>query len=218
MSSISVNDKRASRKVGRVVEGDAAGHYQELLHRLSEYQASNGRRLPLLGIVACQRGDGASTVAAHFACAAAKQAARRVLLVDADFTSPSLHHTFGLRQGPGLAEALDQPHEAHNWIQPTDSENLRILTAGCVTPGTEFDDERVSAFFEVVRPEFDWVLFDLPAGLAGHGAIGLARLLDGVILAVQAERTRRDAARELREFADRARVNLLGAILSARHP
>jgi Mrp family chromosome partitioning ATPase len=76
-------------------------------------------------------GDGKSTVAVGLANSFA-QAGLRVLLIDADTVSASLHERYkGISQTPGLTDFLATPTD-HLWstIPVTVSKNLKLIPAG----------------------------------------------------------------------------------------
>jgi len=67
-----------------------------------------------------------------------------------------------------------------------------------------------------LRAEFDYVLVDAPPVNLYADAILLGQLADGVVLVVQANSTRRETARKVKETLQAAKVNLLGTVLDKR--
>lgn len=67
-----------------------------------------------------------------------------------------------------------------------------------------------------LRLEFDYLVIQAPAAGATNEAALLARLCDGLVLVLQANRTRRVAAQKVRERLGAAHVHLLGTVLSER--
>jgi non-specific protein-tyrosine kinase len=58
------------------------------------------------------------------------------------------------------------------------------------------------------------VLFDTPPVIAVTDAAVLATRLDGVLLVLQAGKTRRDRAREARRQLEKVKANIIGVVLN----
>ena len=117
---------------------------------------------------ACPRA-GTSTVAAAAALSLAEQKSNRVLLVDADFHSPSVAKMAGRNAtGPDFRAVLKGEVPAVDAVLYAPSENLAVLpTYGSGRPaeGTESVAGEVStaglaAFLEAIREQFDYVIID----------------------------------------------------------
>jgi hypothetical protein len=67
-----------------------------------------------------------------------------------------------------------------------------------------------------LRAEFDYsILEGRPAGLSSEAA-SLGQLTDGIVLVLAAHKTRRAAAKKIKENLEAARTRILGAVLSER--
>jgi Mrp family chromosome partitioning ATPase len=67
-----------------------------------------------------------------------------------------------------------------------------------------------------LRKEFDYVLIDAPPANSCGDAVLLGQMADGVILVVEANSTRRVAARLAKETFESAEIRLLGGVLNNR--
>ena len=67
-----------------------------------------------------------------------------------------------------------------------------------------------------IRREFEYSIVAGPGGGESHEVIAISQLADGMILVLSAERTRRIAARKIRDALEVAHVRLLGTVLSDR--
>jgi Mrp family chromosome partitioning ATPase len=67
-----------------------------------------------------------------------------------------------------------------------------------------------------LHKEFDYVLINVPAVILDGAASLWGPLVDGVILVVEANLTRREVARKAKESLESANVRLLGAVLNNR--
>lgn len=163
-------------------------------------------------------GDGCSSVCTCAAEALAGEAAGSVCLVDANLRSPALHKYFSLDNRRGLAEALSQSGPVREFVQQIPGTNLSVMTCGSVNGNIHslLSSDRLQARLTELRSEFDHVLIDAPPVNLYADAITLARLSDGLILVLQSDSTRREAARKAKESIEAANVRLLGAILNKR--
>jgi capsular polysaccharide biosynthesis protein len=81
--------------------------------------------------------EGKTTTAANLAVVMA-QTGKRVVLVDADLRRPSAHKLFGLSNDSGLTTALvEDPAALNGYLQETEVENLRVLSAGPIPPNPQ---------------------------------------------------------------------------------
>jgi len=178
--------------------------------------------LRTLGLSSCTRGEGVSTIAAHLAIAAVACSDQPVLLVDANLARPSAQHTFGVQLAPGLAEVLSQGGRLAEAIQASPLSRLSILAAGRLqgSMAQAYDGTGLAGVVAALQRQFVLTVFDLPAAEPAGPLVPLAGLLDGVLLVVEAEKVRWEAAQRLKEQLVRANVRLRGAVLNKwrHHP
>jgi Mrp family chromosome partitioning ATPase len=74
----------------------------------------------------------------------------------------------------------------------------------------------LASYFDQLRQEFRYVLIDCPSLKDSHDAITLAPLVDGVVLVVEANRTRKDQILYAERAIEAGRGRLLGHILNRR--
>lgn len=189
-----------------------------LVHRLFLVPGPEAPRVVLFAGV--DRGDGCSTVCVRVAETLASEVgvSGSFCVVDANLRDPSLHDYFGLENRAGLVEALEQSGPVRSFAQQVDGGRLWVMTAGARTSnvhgllGSEALRNRVAE----LRSEFDNVLVDSPPVNLYADACGLGKLADGVILVLESNATRREAARKAKETLEGAHVKLLGAVLNKR--
>jgi Mrp family chromosome partitioning ATPase len=81
---------------------------------------------------------------------------------------------------------------------------------------TVLSSERLRARLTDLRREFDYVLIGAPPVNLFAETLVLGQIADGLVLVVQANATRRDAARKAKESLQDANVRVLGAVLDNR--
>jgi non-specific protein-tyrosine kinase len=178
---------------------------------LSFYSLDNPIRT--LVVTSPATGEGKSTTVANLAVTMA-QSGRRTILVDCDLRRPSLHTLFNLSSEPGLTNMVLDETEAP--LQKTGVENLWLLASGPKPPNPAdlLGTQKVDKVIEQLIAQADIVLFDAPPVIAVTDAAVLGAKVDGVLLVIQAGKTRRDHAERAKELLEKAKVRLVGATLT----
>src|SRR5205085_3583528 len=137
-------------------------------------------------------GDGKTTTAANLAIVLA-QAGKQVILVDADFRAPTLHKVFGTQNVTGLTSLL-----LHDYMAPASAlvqtrvDRLQLLPSGPLPPNPSelaASPQMRHQLGEVCKVA-DVVVIDGPPVLDLGDAPVLGSLVDGVLLVIDARRTR----------------------------
>jgi len=162
-------------------------------------------------------GEEAAKVLAAFGRVLARSG-ERVLLVDTDLRGPTLHRLFGMDGGPGVAQLFSGKGELVAAMKRTETEGLLMVTAGrpVANPFSLLESASIDALIESMRREADWVLLTAPPVNAYNDTVALAKKVDGVVLVVEAEKTRWEVARSAVERLEDARANILGVVLNNR--
>ena len=162
-------------------------------------------------------GEGTSTALKNFAITLAS-GGERVLLVDANLRNPSLHDSFNLEKIIGLTELLSGNLTLKDVIKKTEVKNLSVITSGVPpsNPFSLFESNSLEYLIAQMKTQADWVLFDSPPINAYNDACPLAAKMDGVVMVVEAEKTRWEVAQNAKDRINNGKVNLLGTILNRR--
>lgn len=178
--------------------------------------ASLDSPLKTLLITSTDPGEGKSTTLANLAVTMA-QAGNRVLVVDCDLRRPSQHRLFGVPNAAGLTTMMVQGQALEKLpVQPTGVANLSVLTSGPLPPNPSelLGSRRLGEVLAQLKNEADILLVDAPPIIAVADAAILASKVDGVLLVVQANKTRRELAKRAKAMLDKANANLLGVVLN----
>src|SRR5258708_8385528 len=148
-------------------------------------------------ISSTKRGEGKTTVACTLAIARA-QVGQRVLLVDADLRSPSLHRLFGRREDLGLVSWLAGREDWRNVVRPSGLPGLDLLFCGPVPPNPSdlLSSQNMGGLIRSAREQYEFVILDSAPMLALADSRILAPQVSGVLLVVKNATIPRDQVRQ----------------------
>ncbi len=179
-------------------------------------QQGTRRTIVFLG---AEHDAGTSTVAACTAAGLARHLRAKVMLVELGAGKPGLAPLLGLPEGPGLAEVLRDGASVKSCICGVGLDGLDVITAGRgLVPVGSLASERAAQVFEELGSGRDFVIVDAPP-IQQHTELHpiLQHSREAVVILV-ADRTQRDAARDLLEIVGRAGVAVLGCVLNRARP
>jgi capsular exopolysaccharide synthesis family protein len=166
-------------------------------------------------------GNGCSSICAHVADLLASQKQGSVCMVDANLRTPALPEIYGVSNHFGLTDALSRKGPIRDFTKIVRSDNLWLLSCGSlaadtVESPTMLNSEIMKTRIAERRKEFDYVLIDsAPLNTYADGVV-LGQLADGLVLVLEANSTRREAAAKVAENLRAAQVRILGAVLNKR--
>lgn len=186
--------------------------YRTLRTNLSFYSLDNP--ISTLVVTSPSPDEGKSTTIANLAVTMA-QSGRKTVVVDCDLRRPELHTLFNLNPEPGfvdyiLADNMNIP------LQETGVENLHFLSSGTKPPNPAdmLGAKKVDQLITQLKEEFEIILFDAPPVVAVTDAVVLGAKVDGVLLVIQAGKTKRDHAERAKGTLAKANVRIVGATLT----
>ncbi len=159
-------------------------------------------------------GEGKSTTAANLALAIA-QGGSRVALVDADMRRPSVAKNFELVGEVGLTSVLIGKAGIDDVVQPA-SDGLDVITSGPIPPNPSelLGTQHMHELLKELAARYDRVIIDTPPLLPVTDAAVLARLADGAVLVVRANKTSREQVTRAADGLRSVGAKLLGCVLS----
>ncbi|HKQ80553.1 MAG TPA: CpsD/CapB family tyrosine-protein kinase [Blastocatellia bacterium] len=147
---------------------------------------ASSRNLQRVLIASAQYGDGRTSVTLNLAAALAR-ARQRVLVVETDFLRPSALRLLGVEADKGLAEAIAlglAPSQAMVWLQPIGF-NLLPTRAPVENSAELLASPVFDAMMQMLRPEYDFMLFDSAPLLAVADASLLELHTDATLLVIR---------------------------------
>ncbi|MDI9546454.1 MAG: CpsD/CapB family tyrosine-protein kinase [Chloroflexota bacterium] len=141
------------------------------------------------------------------------QAGDRVTIVDGDLRRPQQHEIFDLPNQAGLSNWLSDGGPAP--LQRTSLEGLQVMTSGPLpaNPVALLSNRRLADALTELQEQADYLLIDAPPILAVTDAALWASKVDGVVLLVNAGRTKRDHAQRAKTVLEKVRARIVGAVL-----
>ena len=141
---------------------------------------------------------------------------KRVLLLDADMRSPSVHHMLGQPLATGLSNYLAGADDLATLVRGTDVDGLSIMTAGPQPPSTPelLAGNRLSILLDRLGETFDHVVLDLPPVMGLADAPLIASKIEGTLMVTAAHSTHKNVARLAVGRLRSAHAHLLGVVLS----
>jgi receptor protein-tyrosine kinase len=189
---------------------------QRLVQQLFAFQVKEPpRTVTFAGI---DHGNGCSRISAAVAETLAKNNRGRVCLVEANFRSPALPGMFGVPNHFGLTEALLRDEAVSQFAKPLPQQNLWLLSSGtlAVDSPSLLASAQLRTCIAELRQEFDFVIVDAPPLNRYSDGIVLGQLSDGLVLVIEANTTRREAAAAVTQSLQAAKVPILAAVLNKR--
>lgn len=165
--------------------------------------------------VGSKSNEGTSTIARQLAKAASLRMEKNVLLIDLDRSRPDLHVYANLKpendvaSGDGIETALCRVEESSLYVMP-------LFQKTMVTPRT-IDSAKGSVFWEPLKDRFDLIIVDSPPATMFPDGLAIVSQVDGVILVVEAEKTRWQVALNVREKIEKHGGSILGVVFNKRH-
>jgi polysaccharide biosynthesis transport protein len=177
--------------------------------------AKPGRAIVFAGI---DPGTGCTRICVEAVRTLAANTSGSVCLVEADFRTPSLPNFFGVPNHRGLADALTKEGNIRSYTTQLHPPNLWLLSAGAVTTRSSalLNSECIKLRLQELKAEFDHVVIDAPALNLYADAVAMGRIVDGVVVVLQADSTRRESALKALESLRAANIEVLGAVLNRR--
>ena len=197
----------------------AAEQYEVLKAKLWTRYSEKDMKVVLF--VGATIGSGATTTASNFAAMLAQDAQAKVLLIDANLREQKTGRRGRQRDNDtvsnvNLAGLLAADSST---VYPVPGPgNLYVLPSGtkCAAPLSLFQSDSFDQFLETVKKRFDHVVIDAPPLTGFPESIVLSRKADGVILVVEAGRTRRRAGLWAKQQIEDAGGKILGVVLNKR--
>ena len=177
-----------------------------------------GQKSKSFMVTSTVQGEGKSYVCSNIAVAIA-QAGEKILLVDGDLRRSNLHKNFRVSNSRGLSEFLaggKNTDDLKHLIQPTDVENLSILTCGPRPPNPAelLNTPRLSAFLAWAGEYYDRVIIDCPPMFPISDALLWGKYINSVVYVTSFGKTRVPLIKNGTKRLQSAGIKILGSVVN----
>jgi len=148
----------------------------------------------------------------------ANSVAGSVCLVEGNLRSPSLSGNFGAVRDRGLVDSLSFDGSIRHFARSIGPANLWLLPAGAIVQDSAIllNSDRLRDRLCELREEFNYLLINTPPLITFADGMVLGRMVDGVVLVLEEDATRRETALRVTENLRNSRIPILGAVLNNR--
>ncbi len=172
-----------------------------LLQNATKRREEGSLNSNLIMVTSSREGEGKTFVAINLAMSIAAERDRKVLLIDADLSKPSIMARLGLKADRGLIEVLEDPSiDLADVLIGTNIESLTLLPAGGPhqLSAELLASTRMEQFMAEVAQRYPdrIVLLDTPPVLATSEAAALAIHVGQIAFVVETSKTSQAAVRE----------------------
>lgn len=160
-------------------------------------------------------GEGKSITLMNLAISLA-ETGDKVLLIDADMRRPALARLLVEKAAPGLSNVLAGLETFENAIRKEMYPNLDIMFSGDVPPNPSelLGSDRMQQFIEEMAEHYDYILVDTPPVNVVSDACIIASLLDGVLMLVRKDQSRKDDTKRALDSLRLTGAKVLGFVLN----
>lgn len=159
--------------------------------------------------------EGKSTTALALATTLAR-AQRKVVLVDGDMRSPSVHHLGGVGHDYGLSNFLSGRDDIEAMTFSMADLGIVAISAGPIPPNAAelLTGERLSLLIERLLQTYDHVVIDSPPVMGLADAPLIASRVEGVIYAVESHGIRSSLVKTALSRLISANAHIIGGVLT----
>ncbi|PKM51015.1 MAG: capsular biosynthesis protein [Firmicutes bacterium HGW-Firmicutes-7] len=210
-----INSKRSKDLISLNEPNSFIAESYKMFRTNINYLNINGKNQVLM-LTSSMSEEGKTTTICNLAVTMAKDN-KKVLLIECDLRRPRVHELFKVNQIPGLTNIIYDNLILSEIIQRVDNvDGLDILTSG-VIPLQASELLNSAAFKNIIqdaRNLYDVILIDTPPLLSVTDAAIISLLVDGVILTVAANQTKKSVISKSYKVLNNINSNVLGVVLT----
>ncbi len=192
------------------------GPCQEIINAVWTDENAADRKAVM--ITASVEGEGVTGLTCNLARVLAEIRGSKVCLIDGNFSNPSLHKALNIENELGFCNILSGECSLSDAIRQTDLPNFDIITVGTADNGKSHhvESNKVRAIIDKLKVKYDFILFDSSGVSQDTAPLVLAGQVDGVVLVVQAGKTRYEVVQKSKEQLEFVRAKVFGVVLNRR--
>jgi protein-tyrosine kinase len=163
-------------------------------------------------------GAGCTTTTTLLATDLSRDSHLKVLLMDVNPRTPSVHDIFETDSTPGILDVLAYDTPLFDVIKKVVPGNLSVLSIGKIHSGCNslFESRRFDLLLNKIREHFDYVILDAPPVPIFPESRIIGCKVDAVVLVLECGKARRQVALKAKKELEEAGAKVLGVILNKR--
>jgi tyrosine-protein kinase Etk/Wzc len=165
--------------------------------------------------------EGKSLISANLAMSLASTD-MKVLLIDIDHRHSSQSRLLKLDAHAGLIDLLRGKASWDDVVNHTTINNLYVVASGNQDDQFELSglllSENMSNFIQTAKERFDFIIFDSTPITLGSESISSGFMIDGAILVVKLDHTKKDVALKAVQIMKNNGMNILGTVINYARP
>ena len=189
--------------------------YGKLGNVLNVHYLANDLRSVLVTSLA--PGEGKTTVSLNLSVALVQGLGESAILIDGDLRKKSLTSILGLGKRLGLSDLVSESVSIEEVMLQTETQGLTLIPAGSdlANAARAVSSSRMRRLLQELNRthEKSYIVIDSPPFLPTSEVNALSQMVDGIILVVRAEKTRKDLLKRELTAIDKEKV--LGIVLNA---
>jgi Mrp family chromosome partitioning ATPase len=187
----------------------------------STHALLNDSQHKVIQFIGSREGEGTSTIAREYAMLAVSQFKKSVLLLDADIQKPSQHNFFRTTPVHSLEDIMkdimNEGTSTESACYRVGSSSLSISTISHHAPSSlQIFDYLANGNFRERLHHYDLLIIDSPPATISSDGLAISRLADGVVLVLEAEKTRWPVAESIKDKITQNGGKIIGIALNKR--
>lgn len=173
----------------------------------------------IIQFISSRNQEGVSTIVQEFGRVLVEKQGKSVLLVDGDSQKITQHQFFGIPPKTSLQYLMRNGGDLDQAITPVLHSRLFLaLLTGDSSETVQYEvTTNKQDLWNHIRKQFDMILIDTaPIDISDEG-LGLCAAADGVVMVVEAEKTRAKVISHLKDRIVQNGGNLLGMVFNKQH-
>ena len=215
---IVVNEKKTSRRAKK--DSQEQNDHEFLKFRLDKLSDTliylqDGDKNKVYQIQSAISKEGKTTVAINLALTLGLSD-RKVLIIDCDFSHPSVHRAFKLSKQVGITDYFKGNINFDGMLKKTYNDNVDVITCGdYISDHTIFfTSDKFKSILSEARGKYDFVILDCAPVKALSDYINISPLVDATLLVVESDKV---STRELTYVVNElnsCKANIVGSVLN----
>lgn len=162
--------------------------------------------------------EGKTTLAINLAVALSQM--DKTLLIEMDLRKPAVGKDLGIKADMGLSDLLSGKTDTNVFHQVDGAPGLSVITCGTIPPNPMdlIASKRFSNLLNSLKDRFTHIVIDSPPTLPVSDSCILAKMVDATIVAVKAEDTKINMAKETITRLNKVNAKITGVVLTQASP